>query len=73
MAGSVAVAPAAARASIACLYSRPARYDERSGWVVAIAAIDNLTKGASGAAVQCANLLLDLPETTGLPIAGVYP
>ena len=50
-----------------------ARYDERTGWVVAIAAIDNLTKGASGAAVQCANLLLDLPETTGLPIVGVYP
>ncbi len=50
-----------------------ARYDARTGWVVAIAAIDNLTKGASGAAVQCANLLLDLPETTGLPIAGVYP
>ncbi len=50
-----------------------ARYDERTGWVVALAAIDNLTKGASGAAVQCANLLLDLPETTGLPIAGVYP
>ena len=40
---------------------------------MAIAAIDNLTKGASGAAVQCANLLLGLPETTGLPIAGVYP
>ncbi|MGQ0831721.1 MAG: N-acetyl-gamma-glutamyl-phosphate reductase [Microthrixaceae bacterium] len=50
-----------------------ARYDERTGWVVAIAAIDNLTKGASGQAVQCANLLLGLPETTGLPIAGVYP
>lgn len=50
-----------------------ARYDDRTGWVVAIAAIDNITKGASGAAVQCANLLLDLPETTGLPIAGVYP
>lgn len=50
-----------------------ARYDERTGWVVAIAAIDNLTKGASGAAVQCANLLLGLPEVAGLPIAGVYP
>ena len=50
-----------------------ARYDERTGWVVAIAAIDNLTKGASGAAVQCANLLLDLPETTGLPIVGRVP
>ncbi|MDQ3782801.1 MAG: N-acetyl-gamma-glutamyl-phosphate reductase [Actinomycetota bacterium] len=50
-----------------------ARFDERTGWVLAIAAIDNLTKGASGAAVQCANLLLDLPETTGLPLAGLYP
>lgn len=50
-----------------------ARYDERTGWVLAIAAIDNLTKGASGQAIQCANLLLSLPETTGLPIAGVYP
>ncbi|MET0904293.1 MAG: N-acetyl-gamma-glutamyl-phosphate reductase [Acidimicrobiales bacterium] len=50
-----------------------ARFDERTGWVVAIAAIDNLTKGASGAAVQCANLLLDLPETTGLPLVGIYP
>lgn len=50
-----------------------ARYDERTGWVVAICAIDNITKGASGQAVQCANLLLDLPEVTGLPIVGVYP
>lgn len=50
-----------------------ARYDERTGTVLAIAAIDNLTKGASGGAVQCANLLLGLPETTGLPVAGVYP
>lgn len=50
-----------------------ARYDERTGTVVAIAAIDNITKGASGAAVQCANLLLGLPETTGLPTVGVYP
>jgi N-acetyl-gamma-glutamyl-phosphate reductase len=50
-----------------------ARYDERTGWVVVIAAIDNLTKGASGQAVQCANLLLGLPETTGLPAVGVYP
>lgn len=49
------------------------RHDERTDWVVAIAAIDNITKGASGAAIQCANLLLDLPEATGLPIVGVYP
>jgi N-acetyl-gamma-glutamyl-phosphate reductase len=50
-----------------------ARYDDRTGWVVALCAIDNLTKGASGQAIQCANLLLDLPEATGLPIVGVYP
>jgi N-acetyl-gamma-glutamyl-phosphate reductase len=50
-----------------------ARFDERTGWVMAICAIDNLTKGASGQALQCANLLLDLPEPTGLPIAGVFP
>ncbi|MCB9371336.1 MAG: hypothetical protein H6518_00960 [Microthrixaceae bacterium] len=41
-------------------YPRPehhvtARADERTGWVVAICAIDNLVKGASGQAVQCAN------------------
>jgi N-acetyl-gamma-glutamyl-phosphate reductase len=50
-----------------------ARADERTGWVVAIAALDNLTKGASGQAVQCANLMLGLPEPTGLPTAGLYP
>jgi N-acetyl-gamma-glutamyl-phosphate reductase len=50
-----------------------ARFDERTGWVVALCAIDNLGKGASGAAVQCANLVLELPETTGLPLAGLYP
>jgi len=50
-----------------------ARYDERTGWVMVIAALDNLVKGASGQAVQCANLALGLPEATGLPIVGVYP
>lgn len=47
--------------------------DERSGRVVVVAAMDNLTKGTAGAAVQCANLALGLPETTGLPNAGVAP
>ncbi len=47
--------------------------DERTGWVVALAALDNLTKGASGGAIQSANLALGLPETTGLPVAGIYP
>jgi N-acetyl-gamma-glutamyl-phosphate reductase len=50
-----------------------ARYDERTGWVLALCAIDNLVKGASGQAIQCANILLDLPETTGLPLVGMYP
>lgn len=47
--------------------------DARTGWVVAIAALDNLVKGASGQAVQCANLMLGLPEATGLPTVGLYP
>jgi len=47
--------------------------DERTGRVVAVAAVDNLTKGTAGAAVQCANVALGLPETTGLPTAGVAP
>jgi N-acetyl-gamma-glutamyl-phosphate reductase len=50
-----------------------ARVDPRTGWVVALCALDNLVKGASGQAVQCANAALGLPETTGLPVAGLYP
>jgi N-acetyl-gamma-glutamyl-phosphate reductase len=49
------------------------RVDPRTGWVIALCALDNLVKGASGQAIQCANAALGLPETTGLPIAGVYP
>src|SRR5580704_14365304 len=47
--------------------------DRRTGWVVTLCALDNLVKGASGQAIQCANAVLGLPETTGLPVAGVYP
>lgn len=61
----------------ACLGSNTAhvtvRSDPRTGLIVALAAIDNLTKGASGQAVQCANILAGLPETTGLSSVGVYP
>lgn len=61
----------------ACLSSNTAhvtvRNDERTGHIVAIGAIDNLTKGASGQAVQCANILAGLPEATGLSSIGVYP
>lgn len=49
------------------------RYDERTGWVLALCAIDNLTKGASGQAIQCANIMAGLPESTGLPTVAVYP
>ena len=49
------------------------RVDEAAGRVVVVAALDNLTKGTAGAAVQCLNLALGLPETTGLPTVGVAP
>jgi N-acetyl-gamma-glutamyl-phosphate reductase len=47
--------------------------DEAAGRLVAVAALDNLTKGTAGGAVQCMNLALGLPETTGLSTAGVAP
>jgi N-acetyl-gamma-glutamyl-phosphate reductase len=50
-----------------------ARFDERTGSVLALCALDNLIKGASGQAVQCANLVLGLSETTGLTAVGMTP
>jgi N-acetyl-gamma-glutamyl-phosphate reductase len=50
-----------------------ARYDERSGYVVVLSALDNLTKGASGGALQAANVALGLDEQLGLSQVGVYP
>ena len=50
-----------------------ARFDERTGYVVVIAALDNLTKGASGGAMQAANVALGLDETSGLAKVGLYP
>jgi len=50
-----------------------ARYDERTGFVIAIAALDNLAKGASGGAVQSANVALGLAETAGLSRVGLMP
>lgn len=50
-----------------------ATVDPHAGRLVAIAAIDNLTKGTAGAAVQCTNLALGLDETTGLTTVGVAP
>ena len=49
------------------------RYDPRTQTVLALCAIDNLVKGAAGQAVQCANLISGLDETTGLTALGVYP
>jgi N-acetyl-gamma-glutamyl-phosphate reductase len=40
---------------------------------MAICAIDNLAKGASGGAVQAANVALGLDETAGLTQVGLYP
>jgi len=50
-----------------------ATVDADSGRVIVVSALDNLGKGAAGQALQNANLLLGLPETTGLPVSGVAP
>jgi N-acetyl-gamma-glutamyl-phosphate reductase len=50
-----------------------ARVDERTGTVLVLCSIDNLAKGASGGAVQAANVALGLAETAGLSTIGVFP
>ena len=47
--------------------------DKRAGWVVTVAALDNLIKGAAGQALQAMNLMLGFPEEMGLTGAGVFP
>jgi N-acetyl-gamma-glutamyl-phosphate reductase len=47
--------------------------DEAAGRLVAVGAVDNLTKGTAGAAVQCMNLALGLDEVTGLSTVGLAP
>ena len=47
--------------------------DERAGRVIAVAAVDNLTKGTAGAALQCLNIAVGLPENLGLPTVGLAP
>jgi N-acetyl-gamma-glutamyl-phosphate reductase len=49
------------------------RSDAATGQAVIVTAIDNLGKGAAGQAVQSLNLLLDLPETTGLDAPALVP
>ncbi|MGP9021861.1 N-acetyl-gamma-glutamyl-phosphate reductase [Streptomyces sp. BR1] len=48
-------------------------YDESAHRIVVVSAIDNLTKGTAGAAVQSMNIALGLDETTGLTTIGVAP
>jgi N-acetyl-gamma-glutamyl-phosphate reductase len=47
--------------------------DRHSGRAVVVSAIDNLVKGAAGAALQNANIALGLPEAAGLTVVGVAP
>jgi len=49
------------------------RVDGRAGVAVAMSALDNLVKGASGQAVQNMNVMFGLPEETGLRMPGLYP
>jgi len=50
-----------------------ATVDAAANRLVAVAAIDNLTKGTAGGAIQSMNLALGLPETLGLSAVGVAP
>jgi N-acetyl-gamma-glutamyl-phosphate reductase len=47
--------------------------DPRTGTAVAIAALDNLVKGAAGQAIQNLNLALGFEETSALPTIGLVP
>ena len=47
--------------------------DRIEGRTIIVAALDNLTKGSSGQALQNANLMLGLEETAGLMSAPVFP
>jgi N-acetyl-gamma-glutamyl-phosphate reductase len=50
-----------------------ATVDADSGRIIVVSALDNLGKGAAAQAVQCANLMLGLPEGAGLSANGVAP
>ena len=50
-----------------------ARFDERTQTAIIFSALDNLTKGSSGGAIQSANIVAGLEETTGLPVVGLMP
>lgn len=47
--------------------------DRRPGRAIVLSVLDNLMKGASGQALQCANIMLGEPETAGLTLSPVFP
>lgn len=47
--------------------------DERNGMLIAVGVLDNLVKGAAGQAIENMNLMLGLPQESGLSLAAVYP
>jgi N-acetyl-gamma-glutamyl-phosphate reductase len=59
------------RGSNLCLIGLGA--DRLSGRAIVVSAIDNLVKGASGQAVQDMNVMLGLPEATGLQLEPLFP
>jgi N-acetyl-gamma-glutamyl-phosphate reductase len=69
--GDVSANPRHVRGSNFCDVSVFA--DTRAGWVVTVAALDNLVKGAAGQAIQAMNLMLGFPEDMGLASPGIYP
>ena len=77
-----AVRPRAARRAVACHRARPtdptppicrSRPTRTPAGPIVVCALDNLVKGAAGQAIQVANLMLGLPETSGLTAYGVAP
>jgi N-acetyl-gamma-glutamyl-phosphate reductase len=50
-----------------------ARVDQRTGWLLAMSSLDNLTKGAAGQAIQAWNVASGREESLGLPLVGVTP
>ena len=47
--------------------------ERQEGRAVIVSVIDNLTKGASGQAVQNMNVMFHMPETAGLPLTAIFP
>ncbi len=68
--GSLPTTAATLGSNLAMLQSA---YDAKSGRATIVCAIDNLGKGAAGQAIQNANLMFGLDETSGLAVAGIAP